>query len=209
MADFSLDSDLLVFEPNIFALRFDGQLLAGGDDGATDATGLVFSSAGADFESAGVTAGHAVGLTIDGVVRYWSVLDRASAQSLNLASLADAGLADLAWSVHTFGPQHLQIRDEILARKGVKVGDESETRSVEQVVNTSAVRRVSVLGVLALIYRAQANNIETNSDWWLKAEYYEARYRSELEQLEIEWDIDESGTADCSSGGGRSLLGRS
>jgi len=143
------------------------------------------------------------------VRRYWSVYERLTEHTLKLASLAPAAQSGLEWSIHTFEPQHEQITREILERSGVNVDDSAETRTTEDVINASAVRRVAVLGVLACIYRAQANNIQTNSDWWLKADYYEERYRGELEQLAIEWDVDLSGSSDYRTGGGRSLLGRS
>lgn len=209
MANFSLDSDLLVADPNIFALRFSHQLLASGTDGTTDASGLVFGSDSADFEAAGIDTGRVVCIVISGARRSWSVYERLSENTLKLASLAPASQTGLEWSVHTFASQHEQITREILERSGVNLDDSAETRTTDNVLNASAVRRVAVLGVLALIYRAQANNIQTNSDWWLKAGYYEERYRSELEQLAIEWDTDLSGSSDYRTGGGRSLLGRS
>jgi len=209
MAHFSLDSDLLVVDPNIFALRFNHQVLAMGDDGTTDASGLIFGSVSADFATAQIDVGNVVGLSVSGTRRYWSIFERLSATSLKLASIAPAGESGLEWSIYTFAPQHEQIANEILERSGVNLEDAGETRTIDNVVNPAAVRRVAVLGVLGLVYRAQANNIQTNSDWWLKADYYENRYQSELEQLALEWDEDLSGTTDYRTGGGRTLLGRS
>jgi len=209
MANFTLDSDLLVLEPMVFSLRFAHQLACSGTDGATDASGLTFSADAADFETAGVEAGHVISVTVAGVRRYWSVLERASATSLTLAAPGAVSQSSLAWAIYAFGPQHTRIHDEILERNGVNLEDEAETRTEDMIANLGAIRRVAAPGVLALIYRGQANNIQMNSDWWRKADYYEGLYRAGLEQLAIEWDVDESGTTDARSRGGRVGLGRS
>jgi len=208
MTNISVDSDLMVLEPGIFSLRFGHQLAACGTDGETDETGTVFSAASADLEAAGVSAGSVLSVMVGPAHRHWAVLERTSKTSLTLAMAGTPDQSDLAWSIHTFGPQHELARNEILAHSGVNLDDKADEHRDKTILNLVSVRRVAVLGVLALIYRGQANNIQADSDWWRKAEYYESRYRAELAQLAIEWDLDGSGETEQATGGGRARLGR-
>jgi len=209
MTNFSVDSDLMVLEPAIFSLRFGHQLVTFGSDGATDETGTIFTAASADFEAEKVEAGNVLSVTVGPAHRHWAVLDRDSKTSLTLAMAGTPDQSDLAWSIYTFGPQHELVRSEILEHSGVNLDDEADEHRDKRVLNLGAVRRVAAVGVLALIYRGQANNIQADSDWWRKAQYYESRYRAELAQLAIKWDMDGSGETDQATGGGRARLGRS
>jgi len=195
------DADLLVYEPNIFALRFQHQLLVEGADGATDSAGTTLTSAGSDFVTAGVEAGHVVYLAAststheEGRV-YPVASDPSSATQLALSTAMPGSLSGVSFAIYHFDDQHEQAMYDLFALHGFNANDEGEDRLVTDVLNTDQVKPVVCYRVLQLIYEGIAAGRERDSVEWEKAKYYDALYRKWARLVSIEWDTDDDGYAD-------------
>ena len=198
MSNFSSDAHLLKWEPDVFRLcRFEHQKLGAGAAGATSAGSTMFTDAtSGDFIVSGVTAGHVIQLAKTGVYDdYLPVASRTSATQLVLD--APRGIfstqSSVAWTIHTFDPQHEEAHFELLERFDVSdandlVADESD------IFDARVLRRASVFRVLEMIFRAQSTS--EKDLLWQKAERYRVLYDRALEAIKLRLDTDRDGTPD-------------
>jgi hypothetical protein len=203
MPNFSTDAHLVKWEPDVFRLcRFPHQKLATGAAGATAAGSATLTDATGDFVNAGVTAGHVIYLSKAGSWDdYLPVASRESATSLTLD--APRGIfttqSSIAWSVHTFDPQHEEARFELMER--FSLDDTNPLAAGEaDVFNARVLRRASVFRVLETIFRAQSAG---ESDLlWHKADRYRTLYDRAIESITVRLDLDGDGTPDRAKDGG-------
>jgi hypothetical protein len=200
MPNFSNDAQLLKWEPDIFRIcRFPHQKLGSGATGATSAASTAFTdAAGGDFIVAGVTAGHVLWLSKSNVYDdYLPIASRTSATALALD--APRGIfttqSSVAWSIHTFDPQHEEAHFELLERFDIDdanplVADEPD------IFDARVLRRASVFRALEMIFRAQS--VSESDLLWKKAERYRALYALALEAVKLRLDVDRDGTPDRS-----------
>ena len=198
MSNFSDDSHLLKWEPDVFRLcRFPQQKLGGGATGATSAGSTTFTDAtSGDFVNAGVDAGHVLYLSKSGAYDdYLPVESRTSATELELD--APAGIfttqSSVTWSIYTFDPQHEEVHFELLER--FDIDDENVLNyDEEDVFNVRVLRRASVFRVLEIIFRAQASS--EDDLFWKKAERYRALFERTLGTVQLRFDFDKDGAPD-------------
>jgi hypothetical protein len=198
MSNFSNDSHLLKWEPDVFRLcRFPQQKLGGASTGATTSGSTTFTDGTAgDFVNAGVDAGHVIWLSKSGA--YDDYLPVASVEGATELTLdAPAGIfstqTGVTWSIHTFDPQHEEVHFELLER--FDVDDENVLNSDEaDIHNVRVLRRASAFRVLEVVFRAQA----TGEDdlFWKKAERYRALYERTLAAVRLRFDFDDDGAPD-------------
>lgn len=198
MSNFSNDSHLLKWEPDIFRLcRFPHQKLGSASAGATSAGSTTFTdSVSGDFVNAGVDEGHVIYLSKSSAYDdYIPVASRLSATQLELD--APAGIfstqTNVTWSIHTFDPQHEEVHFELLER--FDIDDANELNPDEdEVFNERVLRRASVFRVLEIIFRAQASS--EDDLFWKKAERYRTLYERTLEAIRLRFDFDADGSPD-------------
>ena len=181
MANFSNDAHLLKWEPDVFRLcRFPQQKLGGGSHGATwDASSIFRDIISGEFVNAGVDAGHVIYLfKSEGYDDYLPVESRMSITQLELD--APAGIfvtqTDIAWSIHTFDPQHEEARFELMERFDADGPDDEDEFKVR------LWRRASVFRVLEIIFRSQASS--EDDLFWKKAERYRVLFERTLGGME-------------------------
>ena len=185
MSNFSNDSHLLKWEPDIFRLcRFPQQKLGGGTTGATSSGSTAFTDAtSGDFVNAGVDEGHVIHLSKSAAYDdYLPVDSRISATQLALDAPAGIFQTQTAvrWSIHAFDPQHEEVHFELLER--LDVDDANLVNNDEaDIQNVRLLRRASVFRVLETIFRAQASS--EDDLFWKKAERYRTLYERTLATL--------------------------
>ena len=198
MSNFSNDSHLLKWEPDVFRLcRFPQQKLGSGTAGATTGGSASFTDAvSGDFVNADVDEGHVIYLSKSSAYDdYFPVASRESATQLTLD--APAGVfstqTGITWSIYTFDPQHEEVHFELLER--FDVDDENELNADEDdVFNDRVLRRASVFRVLEIIFRAQASS--EDDLFWKKAERYRTLYERTLGTIRLRFDFDADGAPD-------------
>ena len=198
MANFSNDAHLLKWEPDIFRLcRFPQQKLAGGTAGATTAGESTFTdSVSGDFVNAEVDEGYVILLSKSSVYDdYFPVESRTSATELVLD--APGGIfstqTGITWEVHTFEPQHEEVRFELCERFDID-DDNALNEDEDDIFNVRVLRRAAVFRVLEIICRAQTSSEEDL--FWKKAEQYRLLFERALGSAQVRFDLDADGTPD-------------
>ncbi|MCC6678795.1 MAG: hypothetical protein IT436_16810 [Phycisphaerales bacterium] len=197
---FASDRDLLVVEPNLFRdIAWLSQRVLRAS-GAIAGTTLTISAADGAFDTAGVGPGSIV--TVDGVA--YEVIDRLSAMQATIsrprASTLDPILPPTAvtgkdtWVI-TFAPQIAAVHAEILARLGI--GAEAGGPDEAAITNPGALRRLEVLGTLAMVWGAAAALQGQGSPAAERAEWYRARFARERESVGVRLDLDGDGQVDA------------
>ena len=185
--NFSLDRDLLVYEPELFR---DVPFLSQERMRLTDAviSGTTLTSIEADFESAGVSVGDVL-LVGDQVVE---VLARVDATTLTVSLLrgrlsdaaippGDAGAQALYW--RTFSPQTALVHESLL---GLLVTEADEDPvSEDSVLSVSVMTRLETLGTLERVFASAAAVSGENAGLVSKADHYRRAFRSALRQARV------------------------
>lgn len=149
-----------------------------------------------DFVDAEVGEAHVVHLSKSGAYDdYFPIESRTSATQLALD--APGGLfstqSGIAWSIHTFDPQHEEAHFELCER--FNIDDENVLNpDNEDIFNVRVLRRASVFRVLEIIFRAQASG--EDDLFWKKAERYCALFERTLGAVSLRFDLDGDGTPD-------------
>jgi len=193
------DADLLDYEPQIYNYRFQHQLLAEGADGATDATGKVFTSASAGFVAAGIEAGHVLLITAavgdherDRV--YPVAATPTKATELTLETALPVSQSAIAYAVYNFDAQCLAATTDLLAEHGYNQYYTDETREISDVLNLDAVKPVICARALEIIFSAFArapDGFEAR-----RAQYWHSRYRELARVTPVDWDTDDDDAPD-------------
>ena len=205
------DVDILKYEPALLGeFHPTNQVLAAGTGG--ELAGTTFTASGADFESAGIEPGGAIYLrsadgAIDGVYEVVAV-DSATqlcVSVLRTDSEADPtsppAASDISYRISTLKPQTAQVSlrmaEYLWIRPGQSVGD----LSVEDILDSGAIREVCAFGVIAAAYKILASNT-SDEQLWNKGLHYEQLFSKGMERCRVELDKDGDGAADSIRYGG-------
>jgi hypothetical protein len=204
---FSMDVDLLKVEPGVFsALDFAGQGLCKGGNGVLN--GTVFSASGESFISKGVAAGGVITLqSLDGAINAgYEIVSVDSATQLTLSvvradseqlPIAIGTASGLIYRVVTFAPQAGRAMVEIAGWFGLWPGCADAAYSVEDIMDTTPLRAVSVYRVLVMIYAAMAGTEAEQKTYTLKREYYTMLYYAARSRTRVAMDANGDGVAEA------------
>jgi len=195
MAKFSKDADLMKWEPDVFRLaKIPAQKLAGGTGGSTSAGSATLVDSGADFVTAGVSAGHVVHLVKTGVYDLFATVSEATAPQLTLEVPGRllSTQTGVSYEIHTFDAQHEEAHFELCQRFGV-TGDEKEFAE-DELAEARVLRRASAFRVLEVIFRASAS--ESGDLFWQKAQVYGDLYKTAVAAAKVKFDMNADGVAD-------------
>jgi hypothetical protein len=215
MVNFSNDVDILKYEPVLFGeLHLPWQVLAAGSGGTL--SGTTFTASGADFVSALVTTGQVVYLQsadgpLDGTYEIVSV---SSATELivsvirtnsNDEPIAPLAATDISYRISTFGPQAREVGFQLTEYFGIGPGNPASDVGAENVIDTNALKRASVFGVISSVYAMLASKAE-DENFWKKSLYYQKLFEMARERCRLSIDIDGDGMADITKVGASKRL---
>ncbi len=196
MGRFSVDRDLLSYEPNVFVdLPFAGQRKVSVEDGVLSGATVTSVAGGFGAIAAGDVvvlggnvsemAGYGVSavtddntLVLDGVV-------------VGLSS--NSGLKVISSS---FGRQGEVVHDELMRAIGIDVDDSEEELDDKAVVSNGVMRQLEVFGILASVYGAAISLVGENEAVREKGLLYQKRYEDGLNGARVMIDLDGDGQAD-------------
>jgi hypothetical protein len=215
MVNFSNDADILKYEPVLFGeLHLPWQVLAAGSGGTL--SGTTFTASGADFVSALVTTGQVVYLQsadgpLDGTYEIVSV---SSATELivsvirtnsNDEPIAPLAATDISYRISTFGPQAREVCFQLTEYFGIGPGNPASDVGAENAIDTNALKRASVFGVISSVYAMLASKAE-DENFWKKSLYYQKLFEMARERCRLSIDIDGDGMADITKVGASKRL---
>ncbi|MCK5563797.1 MAG: hypothetical protein KAJ07_01005 [Planctomycetes bacterium] len=213
MQVFSKDVDILKHEGVLFSeLYFPWQVLSEGGDG--ELNGTSFSSAGADFVNAGITAGGVIYLSAsDGAIEgSFEIVSVDSSTELTVSvlradtddSAIDVGVASgLSYRISTFEAQSGEMMFELTRYFGVAPGDPDSDYGVSDIADVSVLKQASVYAVIASIY-ASAGNGNADDGYWKKSLHYRKLFEKARDSVRLGVDIDGSNAKTI--GGGFGLI---
>ncbi len=217
MVKFSSDVDILKYEPVLFGeLHLPSQVRAAGTGAVLSGTALTAEDA--DFVGARIEAGGVVYLrsndgSLDGLYEIVSV---DSATQLTVSVLrADTGddpvappaADDISYRISTLRPQAVEVGCDLTAYFGIQPGNPTSVISVEQVIDTEVLRRVSVFAVISCVYAMWAGQAK-NEDFWEKSLHYRGLFEKARRQCHLAVDLGTDGIADVTRAGGAIKLVR-
>ncbi len=207
MNSFSNDVDILRYEPSLFGdLHFASQILISGTGGEIE--GANFNAPDADFNNAKIAAGMVIYLRssnniIDGAFEIVSV---DSAAQLTISVLrADGqdetiGLPDaeeVSYRICSYQPQNSEIFLQLAQHFGLRPGVSDGSYSVDDILDVSVLRQVSVYGVLSIVFATLAGRAGDNEEnFWKKSKYYRQLFEKALQRCKISIDLGDDGVAD-------------
>jgi hypothetical protein len=210
MVSFSNDVDILKYEPMLFGhLHLPWQVFAEGSGGTL--SGTTFTAAGADFISSGVCVGGVIYLVsedkvLDGAFEIVSV-DSATQLGVSVLrsnSQADAvappAASDIFYRISTFAPQANEIGFQLTEYFGIRPGNPASDYGVEDVLDTSVLRQVSVFAVLACVYAMLAGKAQ-DENFWKKSLYYQKLFNKAKERARLSIDLGADGVVDVTQVG--------
>lgn len=207
MNSFSNDVDILKYEPSLFGdLHFAGQVLISGTSGEIE--GDVFNTPDADFNSSKITAGMAIYLrSAEGIIDgAFEIISVNSATQLTISVLrADGqdetiGLPDaeeVSYRICSYQPQSSEIFLQLTQHFGLRPGISDGTYSVDDILDASVLRQVSVYGVLSIVFATLAGRAgDDEENFWKKSKYYRQLFEKALQRCKISIDLGDDGVAD-------------
>jgi hypothetical protein len=217
MARFSNDVDLLKYEPALFGdLMLTWQIIAQGTNGAI--SGTTFTSTGAKFVTAKVTAGDVINLVGTGIDGAFEVVSVNSETQLTVSALResseDAAIAlptasNVVYKICTYRPQAVEAAFQITEYLGIAPGKPSSENDSEDILYPESLKRASVFAILASLYATLVSSIEDQySQLWKKSTYYQGLFEKEKAKLRVSIDSDGDGVADTEKDGSSRKLSR-
>jgi hypothetical protein len=216
MVRYSKDVDLLKWEPVLFVeLAPASQTLCQGEDGVLN--GTMFSSSGAAFDEAGVTAGQVMylndGESLDGCYEIVSV-DSATQVTVSVLRqseeddpVAPPSGSEISYRVSTFDPQAEETAYDLMQYFGIETGEDEES-SVGEILNQRVLRQASVFGVLNAVFAAAACGKNDVNGYWAKSQRYQELFHTARSKARIELDTDSDNVAEQFRSGGTVQLRR-
>ena len=216
MNRFCTDRDLLATEPSAFAADgFGAAALASGTSGGV--SGTTFSASGVNFTAAGVEAGMVLTTspTIPAEGDAWEIVSVDSPTTLTVsilradpesAAVAPPAASGLSFFVRTFAARIVNV-SEAMAEKLRRITEAAGIASSD-FADSNQLRRAAVLGTLAELFRARAENARTEDAHWTKAEYYQNEFLAAQNRLRLAVDLDGDGRAEETRSLGNVLLRR-
>ena len=207
MNSFSNDVDVLKYEPNLFGdLYFAGQILTSGN-GATISSSILNATDG-NFVNTQIAAGTVVSLhsadeTIDGVYEIISINSatqlaisvlRADSQT-DVIPVQDA--EDVSFRICTYQAQSNELFLQLAQHFGLRPGIADGKYSVDDILDVSILKQVSVYGIISLVYATLAGRVsESEENFWKKSTYYKQLYEKAYQRCRITIDLGDDGVAD-------------
>ncbi len=217
MVNFSNDVDILKYEPVLFGeLHLPQQVLTAGTGGTL--SGTTFTSSGADFVSAQVSAGGVIYLqsadgSLDGAFEIVSV-DSAIQLTISVIRsdcddepIAPLAATDVSYRVSTFGPQAGDAGFQLTEHFGIGPGNPASEIDAEDILDTNVLKRASVFAVISSVYAALASRAE-DENFWKKSLHYQRLFEKARERCRLSIDIGSDGVADVTRAGGSVWLVR-
>ncbi|MGD9693147.1 MAG: hypothetical protein AB7G17_10190 [Phycisphaerales bacterium] len=200
---FATDRDLLVLEPGLFReVGWSAQRVV--EASGVSVSGTTLTSAGSDFVTAGVTAGHVA--LVNGAVM--EVVARLSATQLTVSRVREeAGgvaippgtMSGATLVVMTFRAQLSVAHGQVLRMLGIEPGSVGQLGEVGEtsIVNPGSLARVEALGAMHAILSSASAMVGETSATWAKAEAYRERFREERQRVAALIDLNGDGVADA------------
>ena len=206
MNTFSSDIDILKYEPALFGdLHFAGQVLTTGSGAVISNSQLTATDA--DFSGAQIAAGMVVYLQnddgdIDGVYEIISV-DSAAQLTLSILradsdsdAIALPDAADVNYRICTYQAQSNEMFLRLAQHFGLRPGASDGEYSVDDILDTSVLKQVSVYGILSIVYATLAGSSNDDETFWEKSKYYKQFYEMALQRCRVSIDLGDDGVAD-------------
>jgi len=219
MNSFSNDVDILKYEPILFGdLCFAGQILASGN--AAVISNSILTAANANFINAQIAAGMVVYLqnedrTVDGA---YEILSVNSATQLALSVLrADnqtnaipvSDSESVNYRICTYQAQSNEILLQLAQRFGLRPGVADGAYSVDDILDASVLKQVSVYGVLSVVYATLAGKADENKDnFWKKNNHYRQLFEKAFGRCKVSIDLGDDKIADFGFNGSSARLMR-
>jgi hypothetical protein len=217
MVKFSSDVDILKYEPVLFGeLHLPSQVRAAGAEAVLDGTTL--TAEGADFVAADVEAGGVIYLrsddgSLDGLYEIVSV-DSATQLAVSVLRtdmdddpVAPPAAEDISYRISTLCPQAVEAACDLTAYFGIQPGNPTSIVTVEQVIDTEVLRRVSVFAVISCVYAMWGGQAK-NGSFWEKSLHYKGLFEKARRQCHLAVDLGADGIADVTRVGGAIRLVR-
>jgi len=217
MINFSNDADILKYEPILFGeLHLPWQVLAAGTEATLSGTTL--TAGAADFVAAQVSAGGVVYLqsadgSLDGAYEIVSV-DSATQLCISVirpdseaAAVAPPAATDISYRISTFGPQANEAGFQLTEYFGIKPGNPASDIDIEDILDTSVLRLVSVCAVISSVYAMLAGKTK-EENFWNKSLYYQKLFNKARERCRLSIDVDADGQTDATKIGATGRLMR-
>jgi len=207
MNSFSSDVDILKYEPSLFGdLHFASQVFTNGTGGEVSRT--AFNAPNADFNAAKITAGMVIYLqsangvidgafeivSVDGAAQLTVSVLRADGQTEAIA-LQDA--EDVNYRICTYQPQSSEVFLQLTQHFGLRPGVADGIYGVDDILDVSVLRQVSVYGVLSIVFATLAGRADENEEnFWKKSKHYRELYEKALQRCRVCIDLGDDGVAD-------------
>ena len=217
MVTFSSDIDILKYEPVLFGqLHLPWQVLAQGT-GAT-LSGTTLTDGAGNFVSSGIEAGGVVYLqsaagALDGAYEIVSV-DSATELTVSVLrtdsgddAVAPPQGSDVSYRASTFAPQAGEAAFQLTEYFGIQPGNPTSAITVEHILDTEVLRRVSVFAVISSVYAMWANRTESEG-FWAKSLHYKQLFEKARQRCRLSIDLGSDGIADITRIGGAITLVR-
>ncbi len=216
---FSNDVDIMKYEPILFGdLHFAGQVLASGND-ATVGNSILNADDG-NFINTQIAVGMVVYLqnedrTIDGA---YEVVSVNSATQLAVSIMRADSQTDaipvqdgdeLSYRICTYQAQSNELVLQLAQHFGLRPGISDGQYSVDEILDTSVLKQVSVYGILSVVYATLAGKADGDKEnFWKKSSYYRQLYEKSLQRCRVSIDLGDDGVADSVRSGGSIRLMR-
>jgi hypothetical protein len=207
MNSFSKDIDILRYEPNLFGdLYFAGQKVSSGSGASVSGSNL--NASDANFIGSQIAPGMVVYLgsedgTIDDV---YEIVSINSGTQLGISVLRVDNQPEiipvqnsnnLNFRICTYRVQSNELFSQLAQYFGLRPAIADGQYSVDDILDSTILRQVSVYGVLSNIYAALAGKAnDGNENFWAKSNHYKQLYEKALQRCRISIDLGDDGVAD-------------
>ena len=195
------DRDLLIHEPSVFV---DASSIATSLLSAADGTvsGTRLTSAGSDFQAAGIDAGHVIVIGTQAI----EVVTRVDPTNLDVsrprATLTEVKIppgdgTTLSIDVRTFGRIIAEVEAWILGALGIDPADPTLPLDETAILNPGDIQEAVALRTIAQVFAAASANSPTDASLADRAALYSLRAAEVRRQTKAVLDLDADGIADA------------
>lgn len=195
------DRDLLIHEPSVFV---DASSIATSLLSAADGTvsGTRLTSAGSDFQAAGIDAGHVIVVGTQAL----EVVTRVDPTNLDVsrprATLTEVKIppgdgTTLSIDVRTFGRIIAEVEAWILGALGIDPADPTLPLDETAILNPGDIQEAVALRTIAQVFAAASANNPTDASLADRAALYSLRAAEVRRQTKAVLDLDGDGIADA------------
>lgn len=211
MNSFSKDIDILRYEPILFGdLSFAGQEITSGNRATV--SNSVLTAPDENFINAQIQAGMVVNLRnedgpIDGS---YEIVNIESETQLSISVLRADGQTDVIpvkdaenvnYRICTYQVQSNEIFLQLTQHFGLRPGTADGQYSVDDILDVSVLKQVSVYGILSIVYGTLSGGGDDKEDSRKKSEYYRRLYEKAMQRCRVSIDLGEDGIADFACDG--------